>query len=372
MGSLQNLLATGKHYADIRYREVGGTSNHQVFSQWVNDVGLDGEQNAAWCATMQFALEIKEYGVDTALKHWHMNRKNYCGYSVFSTRNMFPASKRTDRFHPVLGALVIYSYSHMGRVYKVYSDGSFDSLEGNTTLTGDSRNGGYVAIKHRSRGYSKVSCFCVIDYDEADTKAAASSVTQAGRNWLQIGDSGELVKELQENLIKLGYSCGSYGADGDFGKATYNALVMFQKGHGLEADGEYGVKSKSAMSNAISELAQKVVTKIPVPEYKAEASVMPASKVGVILDNANNGGVYMFNVKSVSMGSKGTSVLLLQEILKARDFYKGALDQSCGTGTVNAINAYQSARRAQGTEVGTNGHNDGCCGAGMWKDLLAL
>ena len=52
--------------------------------------------------------------------------------------------------------------------------------------------------------------------------------------------------------------------------------------------------------------------------------------------------------------------------------YSGALDRDAGTGTVNAINAYQSLRRTQGKEIGTNGHNDGVCGKGMWEDLLAL
>ena len=37
-----------------------------------------------------------------------------------------------------------------------------------------------------------------------------------------------------------GYSCGSYGADGDFGNGTYNAVVKFQKNHYLSADGIVG------------------------------------------------------------------------------------------------------------------------------------
>lgn len=41
------------------------------------------------------------------------------------------------------------------------------------------------------------------------------------------GDEGAEVKQLQENLIKLGYSCGSWGADGDFGNATEQAVIKF-------------------------------------------------------------------------------------------------------------------------------------------------
>lgn len=86
---------------------------------------------------------------------------------------------------------------------------------------------------------------------------------------------------------------------------------------------------------------------------------------------------YMFEPSSVKKGSTGTSVLLLQEILKARGF-KGAdgkdlqLDQHAGDNTVYAINAYQEARRKQGVELGTDGKNDGICGQKMWADLIAI
>lgn len=46
---------------------------------------------------------------------------------------------------------------------------------------------------------------------------------------LQKGSKGDSVRALQVLLIGYGYSCGSYGADGDFGNATYNAVVAYQK-----------------------------------------------------------------------------------------------------------------------------------------------
>ena len=85
----------------------------------------------------------------------------------------------------------------------------------------------------------------------------------------------------------------------------------------------------------------------------------------------------MFSVDTVKKWCKGNSVLLLQEILRAKG-YKGkngkvlSLDKSCGSNTEYAINSYQSDRRKSGTEVGTNGKNDGSCGPKMWKDILGL
>lgn len=91
-------------------------------------------------------------------------------------------------------------------------------------------------------------------------------------------------------------------------------------------------------------------------------------------DRNNN---YKFNPSTVRKGSHNNSVLLLQEILRARDI-KGKdgkdikLDKDCGDNTEYAINVYQERRRKMGVEVGTNGKNDGVCGQKMWKDLLAF
>lgn len=89
------------------------------------------------------------------------------------------------------------------------------------------------------------------------------------------------------------------------------------------------------------------------------------------------GGTYMFEVSNVKHGSTGNSVLLLQEILRARGFKGGngqplSLDGQCGDNTVFAINAYQDFRRKSGVELGTNNQNDSVCGPKMWKDMIGL
>lgn len=77
---------------------------------------------------------------------------------------------------------------------------------------------------------------------------------------------------------------------------------------------------------------------------------------------------YMFKPKTVKMGSSGTSVLLLQEILRARGFLgkdKKALDldRSAGTNTIYALNAYKKSRGMT---------QDGICDATTWADLIAI
>lgn len=54
-------------------------------------------------------------------------------------------------------------------------------------------------------------------------------------------------------------------------------------------------------------------------------------------------------------------VLLLQEILKARGLYSGALDRAFGEQTRKALVAYQKSRKLAA---------DGICGPKTWSDLL--
>ena len=75
-----------------------------------------------------------------------------------------------------------------------------------------------------------------------------------GDRLLKNGSEGEDVRQLQTNLIRLGYDCGKWGADGDFGDGTELALKAFQRDHGLADDGVFGPKTLSAMEKALARL----------------------------------------------------------------------------------------------------------------------
>lgn len=69
---------------------------------------------------------------------------------------------------------------------------------------------------------------------------------------LKRGRRGDDVQALQEALIKLGYSVGSYGADGDFGADTESAIIKFQKDNGLDDDGEAGPLTITKINEKLS------------------------------------------------------------------------------------------------------------------------
>ena len=75
----------------------------------------------------------------------------------------------------------------------------------------------------------------------------SSSSGSSGGTILRMGSSGPEVKKMQQALLSRGYDLGDYGADGDFGESTYEALKEFQAYHNLEVDGEYGPASRAIL-----------------------------------------------------------------------------------------------------------------------------
>lgn len=199
MGTLLQLINRG--IADEGYVEKAsnanldsktankGTNNYTKYSRDVNSWELMGCQGQPWCCTMQFALEAYEFGVETALKHWNMTRSTYVGYNCFSTYNAFKKAGKVG-MTPQLGAVVIFDFSHAGRVIKIYSKNGekwWDCLEGNTSSNLSDRNGGQVKIKSRPWNDSTVKGFCYIDYSEEKK----SGWQQEGDDWKYYnGDTG--------------------------------------------------------------------------------------------------------------------------------------------------------------------------------------
>ena len=141
----------------------------------------------------------------------------------------------------------------------------------------------------------------------------------AARLSLKRGDRGNAVLELQKLLQQLGFLIG--GADGEFGPGTERAVIAAQRSLNLTADGVVGPMTWAKLASA--------------------------------------GGV----VRPVlRLGDRGDAVVALQQLLKDRGFFAGAIDGDFGAMTQRALIA---AQRQLGLEA------DGVVGPATWNALGA-
>ncbi len=85
--------------------------------------------------------------------------------------------------------------------------------------------------------------------------------------YLQQGDEGPEVQQLQQRLAELGYRPGT--ADGEFGAATASAVMAFQKAEGLQRDSIVG---------------PEVLARLENPQAAGPRSDAPGPRVEVDLD----------------------------------------------------------------------------------------
>ena len=62
---------------------------------------------------------------------------------------------------------------------------------------------------------------------------------------LEVGSSGTNVTKVQKRLIQYGYLSGT--ADGRYGEATRDAVILFQRRNGLAVDGRVGPSTAAAL-----------------------------------------------------------------------------------------------------------------------------
>lgn len=194
----------------------------------------------AWCATFVSAVAIKLGYTDI------IPTECSCYYMIELFKKLGAWVENENRT-PNPGDIIFYDWAdngvgdnkgdpeHVGIVEKV-SGGTITVIEGNYSDSVKRRtlsvNGRYI------RGYAVPK----YDKETSSVKIVSVNLPQLSR-----GAKGNTVKALQILLIGKGYSCGSYGADGDFGSITYNAVIAFQKANGLVVDGIVGLATWSKL-----------------------------------------------------------------------------------------------------------------------------
>lgn len=159
-------------------------------------------------------------------------RHNYAEWCDPKGAGMIPVERR------VPGAAVFWSDSIAGKIHHVaylYKPVKEGDPAGDWYII-EAKGVMYGVVK--SKLYSRKPNFWgymskYFDY----SGEPAPTPTNLGDRELKKGCKGADVKELQADLMKLGYKLPKYGADGDFGSETEKAVKAFQRDNHLTADG---------------------------------------------------------------------------------------------------------------------------------------
>lgn len=233
----------GKNEADGSHKEIIDVYN----SQRPLPRGYKVKYTDAWCATFVSAVAVKLGYTDI------IPTECSCPKMIQLLKNI-GAWVEDDAYVPKGGDLLFYDFDdngagdntggsdHIGIVEKVEGS-TITVIEGNYSNSVKRRsikvNGRYI----RGYGVPKYDTEPVVDKPVEEKPVTKTEVCTVEVNVLRKGAKGDNVKALQILLIGRGYSCGSYGADGDFGNATYNAVKAYQKDKGLSVDGICGPKT---------------------------------------------------------------------------------------------------------------------------------
>ena len=169
-------------------------------------------------------------------------------------------------------------------------------------------------------------------YSEVDSGASSGSssseeATSTNPNTLKYGSSGSRVKELQNNLKKLGYSVGT--VDGKFGAATKRAVIAFQSTNGLTPDGLAGAQTLAMITAKV----QALETSSPSTDNSSSSSTGSSSGSS---DTTTSG-----LTRTLRRGYTGSDVTKVQNRLKELGYYTGTVDGVYGLGSMAAVKAFQ-------------------------------
>lgn len=156
--------------------------------------------------------------------------------------------------------------------------------------------------------------------------------------YLSKGDTGAAVKKLQEMLIACGYTCGSTGADGQFGKNTQAALKRFQKDAHLTDDGLYGEKSKTALTALYKSKTAKPSTKKST-YTKRVSSLQTIKNAMQLADSTAKAGNYTYGDSHGDPLCSDGKISCDRGVMLG-NYYMGFTDQRVGGETCGTMDAY--------------------------------
>lgn len=262
--------------SELGYHEKASNSNLDSktansgsgnFTKYARDLDqtsafYNGPKNGyAWCDVFVDWLFVKSFGAETGRQMLCQPHNSAGAGCLYSAQYYKSAGRWITSPKPGDQIFFTYSpgeYSHTGIVEAV-SGGTVTTIEGNTSDQVGRRN--YSIGSGNIAGYGRPKWELVNSVADSGSESIPSDDSATINPYtapiLRRGSTGQYVIDLQNSLKKLGYDIGQWGADGDFGADTYNAVVKFQEDHKLLKDGEVGPDTYEAIANALLDLVKK-------------------------------------------------------------------------------------------------------------------
>lgn len=264
MATAKQIMEKALSYVGVK--ESPKNSNNVIFNTDYYGKQVSGSAYP-WCCAYVWDI-FRMCGASKLF--YYGNKTAYCpSVDSWGKSQGLTVSKNQGRY----GDIVLFSWhkknaQHIGFIVGQNTDGTYQTVEGNTSL-GNNSNGGEVMIRTRKQseiwsiirpkyeGTSDVPSATKKD-DELTTfikdvqrnigvnpDGIVGKITRSALPTLskKINRKHGVVKVVQARLIKLGYSCGKCGADGDYGSGTASAVISYQKAKGLCADGVIGINT---------------------------------------------------------------------------------------------------------------------------------
>ena len=193
---------------------------------------IGGCKAYAWTSGGEALIHALESGASYAHKYGANGCPDKSANGMFSYAKSKSMPNGAISTLPDLPGIVLWKDGHVG-----YTVGNGECVEWR------SFSYGCVKTKIASRSFKNWFYLPFIDYGD----------NQAVRRDLKTGMTGPDVIKMQEKLIRAGYPLKSFGADGDFGRETEEALIQFQKDHFLAPDGVFGEQTRKALDALIND-----------------------------------------------------------------------------------------------------------------------
>ena len=223
-----------------------GAGNFTKYARDLCDAGYyNGSKNGyAWCDVFVDWVIWRVCGRDPVKAQALICQTGPYGASCTSSAQYYKQAGRFYALDPRAGDQIFFwndgktAPAHTGLVVEV--DAKYvHTIEGNTSsASGVVDNGGGVFRKKYSLSYHRIYGYGRPNYDPEPEEGF-----EVRMQTLRKGDKGPQVRTLQAILIGLGHDCGQWGADGDFGGKTEEALRKYQSRNNLDPDGVAGPKT---------------------------------------------------------------------------------------------------------------------------------